>query len=134
VAHWFPVEFAESEFEHPDKVNQQALNQLLLVRQSYGKPMVITRPGGDWRAPGVVPPGGSPSSLHHLGQAFDIRSKAMSREDRYRLTRAVIKVGDVLPWAMRGVELEWVVSGPREHCHNGFFLDGRADRLVFRAE
>jgi hypothetical protein len=127
VATTFPPEFRREEFRYPDQVNQRALDLLLLVRQTYGRPLIVT---GDWRPPGYVPPGGSASSLHFRGQAFDCRSRDLSPEDRYRLTRAVVKVGDTLLAAERGIELEWVLTGPAEHVHIGFFLDGRPDRLI----
>jgi hypothetical protein len=131
VANLFYPEFRREEFRYPDQVNQRALNYLLAVRETYGKPMILT---GDWRPLGYLPTGGSNSSLHYEGKAFDGRSRGMSREDRWNLTRAVILVARMIPQAERGVELEWVLGGPAEHWHIGFFLDGRADRLILLPE
>lgn len=130
MATTFPPNFPASDFQYPQHVDQRALELLQQVRSAYGKPLVVT---GDWRPPGFVPPGGSNSSLHFQGRAFDLRSRDMTPEGRWAFEAAVHQIASALSIAEHGVELEWVLSGPAEHVHVGFFLDGRASRLILKA-
>lgn len=128
MADTFPVNFPAASFKYPEHVNQRALNLLQLIRTLCGVPMTIT---GDWRPPGFVPTGGSNSSLHFKGHAFDIRSKNWDARTRGLVECAIWKIAASLHGTPEaGMEVEWVLSGPQEHLHVGFFLDGRADKLI----
>lgn len=125
---WFKL----TEFKHPELVNEQAAFLLDEIREQYGRPLVLT---DDARLPGVVPEGGSLTSLHFKGQAFDLRSRDMSDEDMWKLVTSVFNVAT---WVARGqkegVELEIVSSPTDHHIHLGFFLGAARNRLLIRAE
>ena len=126
--------FKPNEFKHPELVNEQAVRLLDEIRHQYARPIIIT---DDARLPGDAPTGASKTSLHYKGQAFDIRSRDMTKEDMFRLARAVVNVAD---WVARkvgtqGIEFEIVDSATDKHVHLGFFLgDGRENRLFVKAE
>jgi len=125
--------FKLKEFKHPELVNETAAELLDEIRAQYGRPLVLT---DDARLPGDQPPGFSPTSLHYKGQAFDLRSRDLTREEMWLLVRAVLSVAEwVARGAKSGVELEIVSSSTDKHVHIGFFLgDGRKNRIVVRAE
>lgn len=127
--------FKLSEFKHPELVDETAALLLDEIREQYGQPLVLT---DDARTPDEKPEGYSPTSLHYKGQAFDIRSRDMSKEDMWRLVRAVVSVADWVAGrkaTTRGVELEIVSSATDKHVHIGFFLgDGRLNRLFVKSE
>lgn len=125
--------FKSKEFEYPDLCNPVALQLLDEVREQYGKPLIVT---DDARIAGDIPTGGSLTSLHYKGQAFDIRVKDINSEDLWRLNVAVINVAT---WVARGnkagVEFEIVWGEKDHHIHLGFFLgDGRKNRLIIKTE
>lgn len=126
---WFKLK----ELEHPEIVNQTALELLSEVREQAGQPLVVT---DDGRLPGEIPTGASPSSLHPKGQAFDLRTRNKTAEEMWRLLRAVFNVAD---WICRGtkggVEVELVSSATDHHLHIGFFLGSRSfNTFVVRTE
>lgn len=123
--------FALSEFRHPELVNPRAAMLLSQVRTFFGRPMTLT---DDARTPDEAPPGASTTSLHYLGQAFDLRSREWDRETLWNFVGAVYQVSDNLPKHERGIELEIVDSATDKHVHLGFFLDGRANRLLVKPE
>lgn len=119
--------FKVSELKHPEIVNPRAFALLDLIREAFGKPITIT---DDGRPAGTLPPGASKTSLHFKGQAFDLRSKHWTPGDLWAFVYAVQAVADSLAPSETGVELE-LVKGPTDsHCHVGFYLDGRANRMV----
>lgn len=121
-------EFAQSEFKHPELVKQEAYDLLVQVRRRYGKPLVLT---DDGRTPDDRPPGYSKTSLHYLGQAFDLRIYDKSEEELWALAAAVMSLGSV-----GGIELELVWSNTDKHCHIGFRLGlgGGKNTLLIRGE
>lgn len=125
--------FARSEFKHPELVNQTAAELLDEIRDQFGSPLVLT---DDARLPGDVPPGGSTTSLHFKGQAFDVRTRGFTEEQMFKLTAAVVNVA---LWVARGqksgIEFEIDTSTDEPHVHIGFFLgDGRQNRLFVVTE
>lgn len=119
--------FKLSEFRHPDLINERAALLLNDIRAVYGEPLTVT---DDARTPDEQPPGFATDSLHYKGQAFDLRTRDLTREQLWRLVRSVYTVSV----GQGGVELELVSSSTDHHLHVGFFFDGRADRLIVRAE
>lgn len=125
--------FKLSEFKHPELVNADAANFLDEIRDQFGFPLTIT---DDARLPGEVPPGGSTTSLHFKGQAFDLRTRGFTEEMMFKLASSVINVA---LWVARGqksgVEFEIDNSPDEPHVHIGFFLgDGRQNRLFVVTE
>lgn len=123
--------FSLGEFHHPELVNDRCAQYLDTLRGLFGQPLVLT---DDGRAPGMLPPGASTSSLHFQGQAFDIRSRDWTPGEWYNFVKAAQQLAASLPPEGAGIELE-LVHGPTDtHCHIGFFLDGRPNRLLIRAD
>ena len=119
--------FKSSEFKHPNLVNADAVRFLDRVRERCGLPIILT---DDARTEDDHPSGEGVHSLHHLGQAFDIRIRQWSKEDLWLFIAAVIAEAALLPSAQRGVELELVWSAKDKHAHIGCYLNGRRDRFV----
>src|SRR3989449_2710350 len=114
--------FAWREWKHPDLVNYQAAIWLDSIRGLYGKPLVLT---SDARTPAEneVASGSSPTSLHLLGRAFDLRLPS-TPEDLWAFVIAVYRCSQ---W--RAVEVE-LVSGPHDkHAHIGLYPTDRPSRL-----
>src|SRR5207245_3265460 len=84
------VHFQLSEFRHPELVDAQAAVMLDEVRDRYGKPLALT---SDARTvdENASLPGASPTSLHLLGRAFDLRC-INNPADRYAFVVAVVGV------------------------------------------
>lgn len=128
--------FVESEFEHPELLNHDALMLLDEVRDQFGRPLIITDSA---RLPTAAPTGSSKTSYHYKGQAFDLRIKHFTAQELWRLVEAVMTVAR---WVARrraglsGVELEIVWSSTDKHCHIAFKLgsDGGTDEFLVRAE
>lgn len=119
--------FAPSEFKHFDRCDPAALAFLDDVRERCGFPLVVT---DDARLPEDAPSGSSPTSLHYLGRAFDLRWPP-SREAVWTFVAAVIKQQEV---SGLGVELE-LVNGPSDrHLHLGVFPDARPSRCLVAAD
>ena len=125
------VYFRLDEFRHPDLVDPRAARTLDAVRGEFGAPIFLT---DDARLPGEAPPGASPTSLHYLGQAFDIRCRTWSPERMWAFVQAVQLVAGNLPADEAGVELEVVWSAVDRHAHVGFYLNGHTNRLIIRAD
>lgn len=126
--------FGRNEFEHPDLVDDWSAVQLNAIRRVFGAALTLT---GDGREPGPKPEGGSDTSLHYVGQAFDLRTRTLTREQLFMLVWAVMVVAHAIRTTaplLAGVELE-LVKGPKEqHAHVAFFKDGRPDRLELALE
>lgn len=123
--------FKLSEFKHPERVDPDAAFWLNEVRREFGEPIILT---DDARLPGDLPSGGSTSSLHYLGRAFDIRSRHWTRETYWRFAAAVFRVQARMPRGDRKVELELVDSPRDKHAHLGFYLSDGEPRLVLADE
>jgi len=126
--------FKRSEFKHSDQVNWVAAGLLDELREQVGFPLVVT---DDARLPGEEPPGSAGNaSLHHFGQAFDLRTKDLTAEQMFKLINSACLVA---LWVARGqksgVEIEVVSSATDHHFHIGFFLGARSfNTLIIRAE
>ncbi len=119
--------FQPAEFKHYDRCDPTALAFLDDVRERCGFPLIVT---DDARLPTDAPPGSSPSSLHYLGRAFDLRWPK-DREQVWRFVAAVVKQQEV---SGLGVELE-LVNGPTDrHLHIGVFADARPSRCIVAAD
>lgn len=118
--------FRRSEFSHPERIDNEAALLLDAVRERAMVPMVITQ---SWRDPGQpIPPGGSATSLHYIGRAFDIRIANRSRAEQLALIRAGIEVSEEAGVA---VEIEWEQLGEAApHLHYGWYTDHRPSRVV----
>lgn len=120
---WFKLR----DWKHADIVNTRAAYWLNEVRISFGAEIVVT---GDGRPAGEKPSGGVDDSLHYIGQAFDLRSRAWNQRQRWAFLRAVMDVDDRMPLAERGIQLELVQGPTDQHFHLGFYLDGRPSELA----
>lgn len=121
----YAPEFAKIEFRHPEIVDQDAYDNLVKLRRSYGRPLTLT---DDGRLPSEAPVGASTTSLHYKGRAFDLRSKFMTEEGLFKFVWAAMTNFPT------GMELELVQSPTDQHIHVGFFLDNRLSRLELRLE
>lgn len=117
--------FSPASFQHPELIDPQALVWLDDIANAAGFTPVVT---DDGRPPGDDPPSSAGSaSLHHIGRAFDLRTRDLTAEQRFRLVQAVITVS-----AGRLIEIEIVVE-TSPHLHIGLFLPGAlGSRLELR--
>jgi len=114
--------FRPTEFKHVDLVDYSAAMWLDSIRGVYGKPLFLT---SDARTPteNEAASGSSPTSLHLLGRAFDLRLPS-TPEDLWAFVVAVYRCSQ---W--RSVEVE-LVSGPQDHhVHIGLYPNDRPSRL-----
>jgi len=73
--------FKKSEFNHPEKLDQELIAKLDVARAIAGVTFHIT---SDWREEGD-------GKSHHLGKAVDIRCKTSA--DRSRIVNGLIRAG-----------------------------------------
>lgn len=120
--------FTMAEFIHPDLVDNAAAVFLDDVRNLYGEPLTLTCDARTVEE-NAAASGSSPTSLHLLGRAFDIKWIA----DPERLWIFVEAV--YLAAGERAVELE-LVNGPTDrHLHVGLYPNGtHRSRLLIRAD
>jgi hypothetical protein len=117
--------FQAGEFRWPDQMDPEFVRWLDAVRGAAGVPMVIT---DDYRQPQDAPPGTSPSSLHYVGLAVDVRTRTWTPSEYWRVLAAVIAAAERAPGRITAE----LVHGPSDrHLH----LDclpggGSAHRLV----
>lgn len=124
--------FAPSEFKHPDLVDYSAAAFLDRLRDAYGAPITLT---SDARTREQnTKAGGSPTSLHLLGRAFDLRWPGSEQQAWSWLEAYFVALGWKPPADPRSVELELVHSATDKHIHFGFFPDDRPSRLIVAAE
>lgn len=123
--------FAEREFRNPLLVEEEAVRFLDEVRDLYGAPIVVTSDARTAEDNERV--GGSPTSWHLRGRAFDLRYPADERL-AWRLVDAICVMGDA--WRGRGVtiELELVYSARDKHVHLAVKRDGSPSRLIVAAD
>lgn len=119
--------FKSTEFKHPEAVDQNAVLFLDEVRHRYGSPLTIT---DDARMPEDRPPGSSPTSLHLVGRAFDLRWITPAT-NLARLVEAVITIAG--EWGV-DYELELVNSKTDQHIHLGLQRPGQASEFIVAAE
>lgn len=120
--------FAAREFRNPTLLNESAAYVLDSVRTRYGKPLIIT---SDARTPKQnIAAGGSPTSLHLVGRAFDLRW-IPDAQDLWDFVGAVYATNRVLGAAF---ELELVNSIRDQHIHFGVYPNQRRSRLIVAAD
>ena len=116
--------FVASEFQHPELVDADALQWLDNVRHAAGVPFRLT---SDARTPAHnIEVGGSPTSLHVLGRAFDFTLRVADPAALYRVVDACMTTP-----APFGKEIEYVIGD--QHVHIGLFPDQRPSRLILKA-
>lgn len=118
-------------WHRPDLINLTAAMMLSKLRGIFGEALIVTDDGRD---PGTVPPGGSVTSWHFKGQAFDLRIREWTWEKLWRFVAAVTILQESLPPGMNGIELELVWSAKDKHAHIAFTLDARPCRLIVAAD
>lgn len=122
-------DFAPHEFRNWDLVEQQAADALQAIREAYGRSLTLT---SDARTPAenAAASGSSPTSLHLLGRAFDLRWIS----DPISLWRFVAAVFHVAVMQDLSVELELVHSATDQHIHLGFYPTQRPSQIIVRAD
>jgi hypothetical protein len=120
---WFKL----SEFRHAPLVENEAAVWLDDIREAAGFALTIT---SDARTPeeNAAASGSSPTSLHLLGRAFDLRYPA-TPELVWRLVDAIY-----LASGSRPVELELVHSAVDTHVHLALLPVGKVSKLIVRAD
>ncbi len=118
--------FQPSEFKHPELILDAAAVWLDDIREYADFPLVLT---SDARTAeeNAAASGSSPTSLHLLGRAFDLRYPD-TPEHVWELVAAVFVVS-----GHRSVELELVHSAQDSHVHLGLYPDARESRLLVQA-
>lgn len=119
--------FPTSEFRHPELVEDTAAVWLDDIREYADFPLVLTSDART-EAENAAASGSSPTSLHLLGRAFDLRYPG-SAELVWDLVQAILVVSGSRP-----VELELVHSGTDRHVHIGLLEPDRESRLIVRAD
>lgn len=109
--------FKPSEWKHPELVDFDFAKWLDVVRLYCRVPLTLTSDGRT--AAENAAAGGSPTSLHLLGRAVDIRWD-FSNEQLFKILDAVCDAGQG-----RGVELEVVPAGAQRHVHVGLWPDSQ---------
>ena len=122
--------FRLSEFNHPDLIDQDAAELLQEVRTIYGRSLVVTSDARTAAENDAA--GGSPTSWHLRGRAFDLRWPA----DPWKFVDAVFQVARTL--GVR-VELELVYSAfayraRDKHVHLAWKNDGTPSELIVAAD
>lgn len=119
--------FQLSEFRHPELVTNEAAVFLDDVREACGFSLTITSDART-QAENDAASGSSPTSLHLLGRAFDLRYPT-TEEQAWKLVDAVMLVSGTRP-----VELELVHSAVDSHVHIALLGAGKVSRLLVRAD
>ena len=115
--------FAPSEWKNLALVDYTFAKWLDVVRLYCRVPLTLT---SDARTPAEnTAAGGSPTSLHLLGRAVDIRWD-FSEQQLFKLLDAVCDAGQG-----RSVELEIVPAGAQRHVHVGLFPDDKHGSTFF---
>lgn len=125
--------FAPTEFDHPELVDYSAATFLDQLRGAYGSPLTLT---SDARTPAenAAAKGSSPTSLHLLGRAFDLRWPG-NEEAAWKFLAAFFRtLGWTPPATERAAELELVYSTTDRHIHFGLFPTARPSRLIVSGE
>ena len=115
--------FAPGEWHHLELVDFAFAKWLDVVRLFSRVPLTLT---SDARtADENAAAGGSPTSLHLLGRAVDVRWDFDSKQ-LFKLLDAICDAGQG-----RSVELEVVPSGAQKHVHIGLFPDDKHGSTFF---
>ena len=93
--------FEKSEFDHPEKMDQELVAMLDVARGIARVPFTIT---SDWRPEGD-------GKSHHLGKAVDIRCKTSS--DRWAIVNGLVRAG----FRRIGVYYAEIVDGHHREGH-----------------
>lgn len=125
--------FLAPEFRHAALVDNQAATFLLDLRKAFGGPLTLT---SDARtaAENAAAPGSSPTSLHLLGRAFDLRWPGNEELMHRFLDAYYVAKGWTPPADDRATELELVYSKTDRHVHFGLFPTPRPSRLIVAGE
>jgi uncharacterized protein YcbK (DUF882 family) len=120
--------FKESEFKHPELMDNQFLVFLDNVRQAYGFPIELTSDGRT-AIENAAAPNSSPTSLHLIGRAIDTHMPPTSHH-LWALVKAVQIVA-----GGRACELELVFPND-SHVHIGLWPDasGRTSVLLLQTD
>lgn len=119
--------FRVGEFHNPDLIDGNAARYLDEVRHRYGFPLVVT---DDARTPEEHPSGGSATSLHYVGRAFDLRW-IMPATNLAKFVESAVDVAR--EWDVE-YELELVNSQKDRHVHIGLQLPGHQSELIVAAD
>lgn len=125
--------FKPAEFRHPELVNHTAALFLDALRDHLGHFLWLT---SDARTlvENKAARGSSPTSLHLLGRAFDLRWPG-DEERMWQFVEAFfMTLGWTPPKVRQAVELELVHSALDKHVHFGLFPDARPSRLIVAAD
>jgi hypothetical protein len=125
--------FVPAEFNHPELVDNQAAVFLDQLRDAYGGPLTLT---SDARTPqeNAAAAGSSPTSLHLLGRAFDLRWPGNEEAAHRFLDAYYLAKGWTPPEDDRATELELVYSAKDKHIHFGLYPTPRPSRLIIAAD
>ena len=123
---WPARYFSPSEFDHPDRMDRNALILADLTREGYGKRLFVT---SDWRPMGSVS-----DSLHPKGQAIDLipLDEPFTRAFMWSINEAVVKAWMILGRPGWSIEFEPNEIQGQKHIHLGIAYDGRDSRLIPR--
>lgn len=120
--------FQLTEFRHHELVDNAAAVWLDDIRDLYGFPLELTSDARTAEENSAAS-GSSPTSLHLLGRAFDIKW-IDDPEHLWQFVEAVY-----LASGERPVELELVNSAQDRHVHIGLYPNGgHHSRLLIRAD
>lgn len=125
--------FALTEFHHPELVDNQAAVFLDGLREAFGSALTLTSDARTHEE-NAAARGSSPTSLHLLGRAFDIRWPG-NEEQMWRFLEAFfLTLGWTPPADPRAVELELVHSATDSHVHFALYPHARPSRLIVAAD
>lgn len=123
--------FKTDKFKHIERVDQECLNRLDLIREEFELPIVIT---DDAREEDENPSGGAgDQSLHRKGRAFDLRVRDYTPQQYFALLTVIILLAQYYDW---NIQLELVSSAVDKHLHIGWYEDGetKPSTLTVRAD
>jgi len=125
--------FKAAEFHHPDLVDHAAALFLDQLREHYGHFLWLTSDART-KAENSSASGSSPTSLHLLGRAFDLRWPGDEERMWQFLEGFFLTLGWTPPITKPSVELELVHSATDKHIHFGLFPNDRPSRLIVAAD
>lgn len=116
--------FTVNEFDAPELLDNLCVKWLDDVRHAAGVPFILT---SDARTPEHnAKVGGSPTSLHVLGRAFDFKLRTTDAATMWKVMAACVSTP-----APFGKEVEYVIAD--QHWHIGLFPDQRPSRFILKA-
>lgn len=125
--------FVPTEFRHPELVDHSVAVFLDQLRGAFGSSLTLT---SDARtaAENAAALGSSPTSLHLLGRAFDLRWPGNEEQMWHFLEAFFLTLGWTPPADPRAVELELVHGAKDSHVHFALYPNARPSRLIIAAE